>query len=384
VPGVRLVRRSVEIPAASWDALAGPGDFYLTTPWLATLEETSGAAMGYLLAEDPGAGGPTDALTGGLAGGLATALAEVSAPWLSGRPDTLLARCVRESRPGAEQYQAQLPPDLAGALMPALVCGGRHLGRTRLLSADGPGARNTAERLLASAERLAVARGARSVAFLYVDEEDVELRQLLEARGYAGFQSSVYCRMTLPPGGFESYLSRFSSVRRRSVLAERRRLARAGVEVRVEPLTSEAIPRLAELEAELLTKYGMTWTAAQSELILRRALAGLGRDALVSVARSGADVLGFALLLRHRDQWFAHRAGFDYEAQGRLPVYFEALFYALAEEAPAAGVTGVHYGTGSAEAKVSRGCTAADQYAYVLRLDGPPPGADGQRPTVPE
>ncbi|HKE99177.1 MAG TPA: GNAT family N-acetyltransferase [Actinomycetes bacterium] len=364
--GVRVVDSAAQVPATAWDALVGPEDLFLSSRWLRVAEATAGVPMRYLLL----------ARGGRPVAGLPAALAGTAAPWLSGRPDTLLERCAREGMPGAAECRGALPVDLAGALLPSLVCGGRHLGRTRVVggpaagavNGDGTRAAGAAAELVAAAERLARTLGARSVAFLYVDDRDAALRGALAARGYAGHVSGSYSWLPLAPGGFSGWLAGLSAHRRRRVLADRRRLEAAGVQVRLEPLTAAAIPRLAELEAELLTRYGLRWVPAQSERVLRRVLAELGGDALVSVASGGGGVRGFALVLRHGPAWFAHRAGFDYAWQGRLPLYFEVLYHHLIEQAPAAGVTAIHYGTGSAQAKRSRGCLAADQHAFLLRI----------------
>ncbi|MEU7058104.1 GNAT family N-acetyltransferase [Streptomyces sp. NPDC046197] len=357
-----LAERAVELPAQAWDALVGADDFYLTSRWLRVIEETSGAAMGYLTAGPPHL--PRAAL--------ATAHAQTSAPWLSGRPDTLLQRCVKEEQPGAAEFAATLTGDATEALMPALVCGGRHLGRNRVLVPAGHVGEQDAARLVRAAEDRARTLGARSVAFLYVDERDTALRELLATRGYRCFRSGRYSWLPLPEGGLDGYLATLSGHRRRRILAERRQLRAVDVRVEIEPLHSGSIARLAALEAELLTKYGMRWLPRQSEEIFGQVLTHVGEHAQVSVARRDGDVLGFALLLRHRDQWFAHRAGFDYEAQGNLPVYFETLFYRPAELAAEFGVTAVHYGTGSVAAKQSRGCAAVDQHAFVLPLEDTP------------
>jgi len=359
--GIRLLDTARSIPAAPWDALVGSADYYLSSGWLRVLEETAGATMGYLLA------GPPDQP----AGALPTALALPSAPWLSGRPDTLLERGVREQQPGAAELRAALPEDLTGTLLPGLVCGGRHLGRTRVLTDEGPDAAAVTDELVAAAEALAGERGARSTSFLYVDERDQELRRVLAARGYACFRSGRYCWLPLPAGGFDGYLAGFSPRHRRSILGERRRLGAAGVEVAIEPLSAGVITRMAELEAELLVKYGLAWTPEQSAAIFTRVLAEVGPAAQVSLARRDGAVLGFALLLRHRDSWFAHRAGFDYAAQGRLPVYFETLFYRPIEVAAGLGITAVHYGTGTSQAKLARGCVEAEQFAYLRTAAGP-------------
>ncbi|MFJ8765693.1 GNAT family N-acetyltransferase [Streptomyces clavifer] len=367
LPGLDVVRRAVHLPRASWDRLAGPDHAYLAARWLDVAEDTSGAPMRYLTLTD----------AEGLAGALATAVADATAPWLAGRPDTVLRQSAEEGRQGAQELVADLPGDLAGALLPGLVCGGRHLGRTTLLRRDDED--GTAERLLGAAERLADQEGLRSVAFLHVDEHDTVLRTLLARRGYRSFHSENYHWLPVPQGGFAEYLAGFSAHRRRRIGAERRAVRDAGVRITSAPLDPAEIPRFAELEAALLGKYGMNaWTPARSVTVLERALGACGPDALAATARLDGEIIGFALIVVHGDRWFAHRAGFDYAAQRGLPLYFDLLFYHLVETAARAGATVIHYGTGSGAAKASRGCLGSGQYAY-LRPSAPGRGAGTPR-----
>lgn len=62
---------------------------------------------------------------------------------------------------------------------------------------------------------------------------------------------------------------------------------------------------------------------------------------------------------------YARQAGFDYEAQGRLPLYFGLVYYELLRTAMAEGLTHIHYSTGSDRAKLLRGCVPRRQIAYV-------------------
>ena len=296
-------------------------------------------------------------------------LAQPTSPWLLGRPDTLLEFCARDQLPGAAECLTALPGDPADTLLPSLVCGGRHIGRTRTLvrgAADGAEDITEIDELVAAAERLSREHGARSTVFPYVDERDTALREVLARRGYAHYTSGTYSWLPIPDGGFAGYLATLSGHRRPRVRTDRRRVAEARIEVRMEPLTPELIWPLAELETSLLTKYGGQWSPAQSESIFNRILAELGADAVVSTARADGRLCGFALFLRHADRWHGHRGGFDYAAQGSLPVYFEVAFYHPVEQAAEAGVTEIHYGTGSTPTKHSRGCRSVGQDAFQL------------------
>lgn len=351
------------VPLDEWDALLGRDDFYLSARWLRIAQAEAGVPMRYLMLRRAGA--PV--------AGLATATVDASAPWLLGRPDTLLAHAADEGLPGAAECRLRLATDPRPVLLPGLVCGGRHLADTTVPRADGA-TRDDVDRLVAAAERDAAERGLRSVSFLYVDETDTALREVLDARGYLSFESAQSCRLELPAGGYDGYLRWLPKRRRACVLAERRAIAAAGVRSSVEPLTAGMLPRLGQLEAQLFAKYGRHgWLPDMSQRFLARVLDAFGAGALVSLAHAGGEIRGFALLLRLRDQWFAHRVGFDYPFREprKLPVYYEVLFYAPAEHAGAAGITAIHYGIGSAEAKRFRGCTASAQRAHVLPLGGP-------------
>ncbi|HEY5881358.1 MAG TPA: GNAT family N-acetyltransferase [Nakamurella sp.] len=346
------------LPIDAWDRLAGPENFFLSSGWLAVVEATSGAEIRYLL-------------DGLLDAGLATAVATPPSPWLSGRPDTLLDRAVRERWPGSLALRAKLPDDLAAALLPGIVCGGRHLGRTRpLLAGDRGDEEARIGRLVHAAEELADRSAARSVSFLYVDERDLALRTVLTERGYDAFESGRYSWLPVPAGGLTEHVAGLSAHRARRIRAEIRQLAGAGVVSDIEPLSAGLIPRLAELEAQLLRKYGMDWSAAQSAAVLVSILEHLGAHALLSTVRIDRELVGFGLILRHHDQWYAHRAGFDYAAQGPLPLYFQALYYGPIDAAAAAGIRTIHYGTGSVEAKRARGCRSTGQFSYLRSMRG--------------
>ncbi|MEV6394800.1 GNAT family N-acetyltransferase [Streptomyces sp. NPDC051907] len=362
---LRETTRVDDVLALGWEDLLRSEDLFLGGDWLRVAQQTAGAPMRYLALCEPD--GERAARAGGPDAALATALATEESPWVLGRPDTLLQFSAEAERDGAAELLAALPGTPAQALLPSLVCGGRHMGRSRVLRAPAAG-RAAAERLVARAEEIAAEHGAASVAFPFVEGGDELLREILAARGYRSHLSGRYSSLPLTPEGFEGYLLRLSAKRRRRVRTERRKIAEAGVEMRLEPLRPELIPRLGLLEEQLMAKYGIAWKAAQTEEVLRETAANFGDDALVTLAVGDGEIRGFGTLLRFRDHWYARQAGFDYAYQQRLALYFETLYYFPVDKAAEHGVTAIHYGLGSEEAKLSRGCAAEDQFAYVLRL----------------
>ncbi|GGV01239.1 hypothetical protein GCM10010495_10350 [Kitasatospora herbaricolor] len=349
------------LPAAEWDALVRPEDLMLTTRWIGLTEASADRPLRYLLLRR--AGRPVAAL--------ATVLGDATAPWVLMRTDTVLRWAAERGAEGAGELLADLggPPD--EALLPTLVCGGRHVGRTGMALAEHAERQDVAA-LVARAEELAGESGARSLGFLYVDEREGLLREVLAAGGYRSCESGRFSRLDVPAGGFEEYLGGFSRHRRSRMRAERRRLATAEVKVSLDPASAHDPARLAALELELLAKYGFTsWTPEHAERGVRRLFAAFGEDALVASAVADGKVRGFGVLVRRGDQWHAVKAGFDYGFQGSLPLYYETLYYHPVERAAEFGVRAIQYGIGSEEAKRSRGCVTTGNDCWVGRLRRP-------------
>ncbi len=383
---IRVVSTATAVPR-EWDDLAGTGECYPTRRFLGVSEATSGVLTRYLLSEQDGR----------LNGGLATALALPASPWLYGRTDTVLEFKAGEGMPGAAECLAALAGEQAvpravgevtrtlaeggpharvtDALMPSLVCGGRHVSRVRVLSRDGDdaGAAVVGD-LVRHAEGVARELGARSVAFLYICEHDTRVRDVLAGLGYLSCESGSYSDLLLPDGGLDGYRAMLPRKRRPVIAAERRKLAAAGVKIGIEPLSDDRIGLLAELESQLFTRHGGSWSPRQSAEVFEAVLAGFGKDAMVAIAWMDGTPCGFALILQHGQDWSIHRVGFEYDRIGDLPVYFEVAFNSVIEHAPSFGVRAVHYGLGATRAKQLRGCTVTRTFLYVKALSPQSPG----------
>ncbi|HEY7144973.1 MAG TPA: GNAT family N-acetyltransferase [Streptosporangiaceae bacterium] len=379
---VQVLDRAASVPAAL-DGLTGPGDAYLSTKWLRVAEATADVSMRYLLHQRGGQ----------LGGALATALATPQSPWLLGRTDSVLEFAARDDLPGAAQCLAELTggravprtveevtsaltdpqPDApaTGALLPSLLCGGRHVSFSRALTrADGEARQAVIGDLAERAEGVAAGLGARSAAFLYVEEQDARLRAALAERGYLSCVSGLHAQLCLPDGGFAGYQAMLPRKRRQSMASERRKVAAAGIEIRREPLTTDLIASLAELESALFAKHGGRWTTGQSVAVMTAIMAELGPEAFTFVARLDGAVCGFTLVVTHKGDWFVHRGGFDYQRVGDLPLYFELTYNLVIESAAAAGARAVHHGMGALDTKRARGFEVRTAYLYVKPLAG--------------
>ncbi len=334
--GQRVEEVSVEEACrAGWDDLLTAEDGFQQSGWLRMQERMLGDRLRVLCLWD----GPD------LAAGLVTVDTDAASPWTMARPDLLLGVAPEDS-------------------LPALSCGGRHLGNTRGLVRA---ARDVAilDPLLAEVAARAEAGADRCVFFPHVRDDD-PFAARLAAAGFARSAVDPYC--VLPVAGtFEDYLSRLSQSRRRGIRRDRREVRDAGFVLDLVALADCDLDRLAELDVALLRKHGNDASVRQSRAVLE----GLahGPDVLVTTASRDGVVCGFGVMVEHERrgsrQWFGNRAGFDYERQGEVPLYFEVLFYSPYEWAAERGVDAIHVGMGSTGAKVGRGAVAHPQSSWV-------------------
>jgi predicted N-acyltransferase len=348
---VAVHRDLAEVDTEHWDALFGPRGFYSTSPWLRHAQATAATAPYYFTAVRDGE--PLAALP-------AYPL-EAGTPYVFCAPGRVIAS-IHERLTGQGA-------DWAGALMPALACGGRNPSHTKAGVGPGlpPGERHALlGRLVAAAEDEAWQAGLNAVSFLYVDEDDTLLRQVLESREYTALPGQTAYSLGVPSDGdFGTYLARFPSRRRVKIRKEVRVLAEAGVTYRTQPLTEELIERIAPLETALYAKHGTPADAAAFLTVLRSVAAHAGTAARVTTAHLDGELAGFVLTFTQGGQLYARQGGFDYAAKGRLPLYFGLVYYELLRLAMAEGLTHIHYSTGSDAVKLSRGCAPVRQFAYL-------------------
>jgi uncharacterized protein len=369
---VRILTAASELEPRGWDDdLLRSGDFYLSLTWLQVLESISPVRPFYLIAEDD---------DGRALAGLTAYLMTRDAPaWDFYRLDRVVRRLAampdRDAR-GFVGVAGREPLEL----MPHLLLGGRHTAHSRLLAARGlPEAarREAARALLAEVASLGREVGARALAFMFVDEDD-RLRDDLDRQGYLPFLHARAGVLDIDFATFDGYLDRLSAHRRRRINTELRSLAAAGVEFRSHPL-GEVVEEITPLGMALETRYGVEGdtvaAARRSHQIVSDAL---GERAVALTAEQGGKIRGFAVALRHGDSLVLRSSGFDYEFQGRLPLYFGVVYYHVVRYALASGVRRVFYSIESTEAKKSRGCRIVDEYGMVRALDDRAAAALGQ------
>jgi len=246
-------------------------------------------------------------------------------------------------------------------VLPARLVGGPYESRTGVLtlpSLDEEARIRVVSRLFAEAEEIARRNGERLVVCGCVDGSDTLLRNVLRDRSYLELPGPDHFVLVTPPGGLDGYIDSLPGRHRMNVRRELRQLREGGIAITVEPLTPDLITTVAPLIVNLQNKYGIE---ANCDLIAARL--GLLRKALKQsmygvVARVGDRVVGFGELIVYRGNGWTRHAGFDYEAQGTLPVYFGVAFYGMMDFAAEHGLRVLDYAFMAEEAKRSRGCQA--------------------------
>jgi len=135
-------------------------------------------------------------------------------------------------------------------------------------------------------------------------------------------------------------------------------LREGGITITVEPLTRDLIRTVAPLVANLHNKYEIDDDCDACIARLRFLRKALKESTYGVVARAGDRVVGFMELIVHRGNAWANHAGFDYEAQGTLPVYFGVMFYGVMDFAAEHDLRTLDYSFKTEDAKRSRGCQA--------------------------
>jgi predicted N-acyltransferase len=338
-----------DLDAAAWDALMGTRGFFASTGWLRHAEGTAVECPAYLVATTN---------KGRYLAGLPAYPLDSRSPYVFCRADFVLAQWW----PGAGDWLADL--------MPSLACGGRNPGHTRVGRAPGLDpllARDATRALVAAAERHARERGLRSVSFMYVDEDDAVLREVLRGAGYAELPAETAYVLTVPGGQFDDYLAGLGYKFRKAVRRDERALAAAGVTYRVEPATEGLLDRMAAMEAALYARYG----TPGDERSLRAVLASVVRvpGARVMMAYRGGRPAGFALTIAWGGELYARQVGFDYTVKGTAPVYFGLAYYAPVRLAQAEGIARICCGVGSGYEKLSRGAGPVRQFTCIRAFD---------------
>ena len=352
-----LIRRTDALDteqADRWNATLGPHLHYAGSGWLNVAHETADIPPFYLWADC--------ADTGAVATLPCYPLTE-SSPFPFCRASFLATRFA----PGRDTPQGMR---IFEYLMPSLFLGGRNPAHTGFGTAgiDSAALRESAAHaLLAQAEREAADQGLHSVGMLYIDQDDELARTVLSKRGYVSFPHYEASVLDVPPGDLDAYIHTLPRTDR--VRSEVIKLEKAGIRYEEHSLTPEVRAQVDRLESNHNRKYGDVFDEEALGSLRDAIERHLSPQTRVLLAKLGDQTVGSLLFFTRDNELYPRTVGFDYEAIGKLPVYFGMLFYHLVSRAQATGIQQIHYSTGSEDAKRRRGCRLVRQFAYLRALD---------------
>jgi predicted N-acyltransferase len=330
--------------ANAWDSLLGPGDFFLSRDWLRFTESTGGA--NHYLVYSRG--------TRLLAATVVNRITEAAPAHV--RVDAALART----------------GEAATDLLPSIHVGGRNVRASRLLcTPDLPTGMGhwCAADAACWAERQAGALGARSVSALYTKPGD-HLCETLRVLGWRSFSNTPNSTLVVDFDDFDGYLGTFRTKKRGMIKRERARIRELGIVCGSEPLSRALIEECAPLIAANQVKYGAAqvptrqvadWLGQLLRLLPHRFEAICARD-------PAGHLLGVTTFASWEKDLYLDQVGFDYEAKGTTPLYFELVFYQTVEIASSRGAARIDFAVGLDDVKRSRGCVLQARDGYYKRL----------------
>jgi predicted N-acyltransferase len=368
VSGHVRTARSIQEIGPGWEAVSQECSFYLSYPWLRTMEGALSSESYYLILHDgdgsPLAGVPCHFITDRESYRL------YNLPELLLSPETLDTAC---SLLGGEEARRleQLARSLrhnADDLYPVLTA----VTPSGYISSIcyRPGVRpeekgRAAEELVGSVEQMASDRRAVTIAFLYIPAgSDPWLHQAVVSRGYVPVTLTGECLLPVRWTSFEGYLRSCSKSRRQSIVREMRKFREAGFAISQDG--AEALtPRLATLQASVQRRHGHRIEVEQILGTYAKINEYLASFTRLFVARRSRDVTAFSLFYQTNQVFYARLVGLDYEQIEGTYAYFNVLFYEPIRAAIAEGSRLIHFGIESFEAKLARGCELRPLMGYV-------------------
>jgi uncharacterized protein len=319
-----------EVEAAEWDALAGDEGFFVSHAWLRFVESQV----------------PAEYVAATAAGRVAAAL-----PFY---------RVAHE--PNA-WYDPRRLAALVGADEPVLLAGSRAGYRSTLLGAGAP---------LAAALEEALSSAGAPLVFPFLTSQ--ALAALAAVAPVTAALDTVEAELADCGDGFDAYLAQLGGDRRNKVRRERRAFRASGLRIGVRRL-DECERELAPLLANVQRRYDQPADPAVLAGLLEAESAALARRSAVFTAEDAEGIVAAFLVYRFGSGLHGRLAGFAYE---RLPGAFE--YFNLGVYEPVAylaehGLSGLHLGVGSWQAKAFRGATIRPLWAALVRAwPAVPPG----------
>lgn len=371
-----ISRTIADIDPALWRELDQGRSFYLSYDWLHSIEGVLTPDSFYLIVYSGDARQPLAALPCYLISNESTYLFfNVPKLLFSQESITTAGQFLSSEESSCLNELATTSHAYLQALYPTLICVAPYGYISAICYRSGLTAdeiQKIMNFIVNALHNLATTCGAKSIAFLYVSEqEDPFLPETLLAHDYLPMLLNANAVLPVEWKSFDEYLMTRTNNRRNTIRDDIRKFQSQGLTIRHQDV-SALTEQLALLQMNMQRKYGhrsdLLWTIRGYEQIKQN----LGRWARVFTVYKDTQPLAFALFYEKDGTYYCKQAGFDYEQLGNSSCYFNLVFYEPIRQAIARGIGSIHYGLESYETKLSRGCYLQKLWGYFSFPQGIP------------
>jgi predicted N-acyltransferase len=224
------------------------------------------------------------------------------------------------------------------------------------------------DRVMIDTESEARGLGASVCAIANVRDEPryAVLHTVLKARGYHAAVTAADAVMNVSHSTLDQFFASFRSQRRKSMRKERRQFLDAGVRVVAGAGPEWLTDDLAPLQFAHYQRYGHTvdMAAVLDRFTRVRTIPGLR---VLRASLDGCNIGFIAFFVSGVDSSRIVGRLFGF-ADNRVAAYFNLTYYELLNYAMGEGIATIHYGSGSYEAKMARGCRLVPLSMHVKAL----------------
>lgn len=205
-----------------------------------------------------------------------------------------------------------------------------------------------------------------SVSFTNVLDEETELIQLLDKRGYKKMLSLPLNYLDIEWSSFEGYkkyVGRISKNMKQNIKKEINRNRREGVIIKTLEELDGYEGRLYELMNNNYFKYNRIPFPFRREFF-KRLKDNLGKDVVIYISVKKDNLTGVCILLKRNEVGYASFVGVDHAFAGNDATYFNIMYYNPIMEAISYKTKKLYFGLGMYELKARRGCKVSDAYVF--------------------
>lgn len=254
------------------------------------------------------------------------------------------------------------------SMMPSLTCSPLKGRGTHLLVKDDIGEEDKNRvliGLLAQVEQMAMSKNM-AVAFVGLNEKQLDLREKLSARGYSSTLDHPISLLDIKWSSFDDYrrdTKILSKAVRKNIRTQINRNNKAGVVISETQCPEEYGDRLHQLLSINSLKHN-NLPFAFNRSFFEKLKKNMGNNACVFVAEKNGEVVGVKAILWQADFANSCFIGVDHDIAGNDFTYFNLAYYTSIKKAIQENIKTVDYGNGLYSVKTDRGCYIRRTYIY--------------------